>query len=375
MTHAGWRWLLAVALGLGVVSFLVVGSCFYAPPSWYRSVEHTRLNLEERRLAIVMGSTLRMRPRGLATFPDGGIPITLHQQADVWICDPQELFARHVATIRKPGWIGTGFNVWMIDWQSQGGRSTLRLRVSGSSGQTSNTPRVRQYVEVRFDRRTASHPMIVSSVPETGAKPASDMTNIGNPYGIMAVRGQNDTLAVWTDRAAEWRSRFWVDRAHGTIVALDRVPKRSRSEVDSSFAAYAGCPKNLRGMPSPTRARIKLGNPPAVSATITRVDASCRAERYPTVGSEQDGNVKFTISASAWIDYRIMGPDSGTRRPRIVFEAMTDSLEVLGTSSMPFSGYPGAEGEVAHTWIDGIAPDEASRVARVVARWSETGQP
>lgn len=376
MTHPSFRWLLVLALCLGVASFVAMGSCFYAPPSWYRSIEHTRLNLEERRFAIVIGSTLQMKPRGLATFPDGGIPIQLREQADVWVCDPQEPFARRVATIQKPRWVGGGFDVWMIDWRSEGDRSTLRLRVSGRRGRTStDTPRIKQYVEVEFDRSTGAHAKVVSFGREAGAQPATDMVNPGNAYGIMNLRRQGDTLSVWTDHALEWRSRFWLNRTRGSIETLGRIPKRARSEVDSSFAAYKGCPKGIRGVPSKTRSRITLGSSPVVRAAITRVDASCKADRYPIVGNEQDGNVKFSITASVWIDYEITGPDSGSLPgARIVIEAMTDSSEVLGSSSMPFSAYRGAAGEVAHTWIDGITPDEASRVARVVARWSDNGR-
>src|SRR5512132_4432295 len=120
--RAGCAFWLLLALAMFLVALAGLGSCLYSRPAWHRGVEHTRLNLDERRLALVMRSSLMMWPQGLAEFPDWGIPITLREAGDVWICDPQSRIARRVATIRRPGWVPGTFSIWMTDWRSHGER-------------------------------------------------------------------------------------------------------------------------------------------------------------------------------------------------------------------------------------------------------------
>src|SRR5436309_1804504 len=80
-------WLIPALALFGALAW--IGSQLYSRPVWDRWVDQTRFNPDERRLALVMQSWLAMHPRGLAQFPDGGIPISLREVSDVWICDPQ----------------------------------------------------------------------------------------------------------------------------------------------------------------------------------------------------------------------------------------------------------------------------------------------
>jgi hypothetical protein len=368
---------LVTAFAMCMVAVVGLGSCLYSRPAWYRRVDQTRLNPDERRLALVMRSTLSMQPRGLAEFPEGGIPITLREVGDVWICDPQRRIARRVATIRRPGWIGGAFEIWMTDWRSHGERSSLYLRVSGAKGWTSGTPRVAQHVRVDFDRGTADHPsMVYLDSPQSPKTPSRDFVGPANEYGIMSVRHQGDTLLVWTDRNPDWRARFWVDRAGGNVRPLDPVPRRSSASAESALVRrstyHNACPVNIRGTPSPTESRITFGGvPPAVRATITRVDASCSERLHPSVGDDNDGDIEFVIAATAWIDCRIEDRDRFEKSghccgEEVIFEAQSSSSVVLASTSMGFTPIQG--GETLSLGM-GIRPEDVSRVARVVARW------
>ena len=197
----------ALILMLSMVALGGLGSCFYAPPKWYRAIEQTRSSADEGRLAMVMLSSLTMQPRGLATFPDGGIPITLRQVCDVWICDAQRRTAGKVATIKRPRWIRGDFTVWMINWQSHEKQSSLYLRVSGTRGMFSATP-IMQYVRIDFDRNTMERPTATYlGTPQT--KPIRrDFVNPLHEYGLLNIRERGDTLLIWTVRSPDWRARF-----------------------------------------------------------------------------------------------------------------------------------------------------------------------
>ena len=378
---------LVPALALSVAALMGLGSCFYAPPAWFRRVEQMRLHPDERRLAMVMRSALTMQSRGLAAVPDGGGSITLRQVDDVWICDPQERIARRIATFPQPGWIGGDFSIWMIDWQSHGERSSLYLRVSGTQGRTSNTPRVVQHARVDFDRNTADQARVVYlDSPHIAGKPLRDFVNPPNSYEIMSLRRQGDTLLVWTDRSPDWRARFLIDRVRGRVAPLERVPRRSVPRVDSAhpgrLAYDIGCPDTIRGVPSPTDSRISVGAkgaPPVVTATIARVDVSCAQRRYPSVGSERDGEIYFSIDASAWINYEIRDPEryessGGPFGATMIVEALSDSDVVLGSDTMGFVAHRGANSASLNLSIDGVKPEDVPRVARVVARWGRAGK-
>jgi hypothetical protein len=376
--HALWV-IPALALfgALAWTAIAWIGSQLYSRPVWHRWVDQTRLNLDERHLALVVRSWLAMDPKGLAEFPDGGIPITIREVRDVWVCDPQQRVAHRVASIPRPGWIAGGFSVWMTDWRSHGERSSLYLRISGTKGSTSNTPRVTQHVRVDFDRRTTNHPSIVYlDSPRSAETPSQDFVNPGNEYAIMSVRSRGDTLLVWTDRNPDWRARFWVDRAGGNVQPLDPVPRRSSASAESALVRrsiyHNACPENIRGTPSATESRITFGGvPPAVTATITRVDASCSERLHPTVGDDNDGDIEFVIAATAWIDCKIEDAERFEKSghccgEEVIFEVLSSSSVVLASTSMGFTPYPG--GESLSLGIE-IRPEDVHRVARVVARW------
>jgi len=370
-------WLIVALALFGALAWTAlswIGSQLYSPPVWHRWVDQTRFNPDERRLALVMRSSLAMDPRGLAQFPDGGIPITLREAGDVWICDPQSRIARRVATIRRPRWVPGTFSIWMTDWRSQGEQSSLYLRVNGTNGGASD---VTQHVRVDFDRRTANHPSIVYlDSPQNPKTPSRDFVGPASEYGIMSVRHQGDTLLVWTDRNPDWRARFWVDRAGGNVRPLDPVPRRSSASAESARVRrstyHNACPVNIRGTPSPTESRITFGGvPPDVRATIARVDASCSERLHPSVGDDNDGDIEFVIAATAWIDCRIEDPDRFEKSghccgEEVIFEAQSSSSVVLASTSMGFTPWPG--GQTLSLGM-GIRPEDIHRVARVVARW------
>ena len=384
--RARWALWVAVALALCIAGLMGVRSCFYAPPTWHRIVEQSRHNPYERRLAIVMTSTLWKLPRGLATFPDGGIAITLRQVRDVWICDPESQTASRIATFRRPTWCDGQFGLWIIDWQTRGDRSSLYLRLSGTKGRGTGARNLVQHVRIEFDRNSAEHSRVVYlDSPRTQDKSVQDFVNPKPEYGIMSVRQRDDTLLVWTDRSPDSIARFLIDKVGGRVSPLGTIPKRVRSSADSSYmerlARERVCPENIRGIISPSASRLSLGSvglPPLVTATITRVDVSCTKRRHDIVGNDRDGDVEFFILASAWIEYDIADPERYERTEEpvgatVVVEAMSKSGDVLGSDSMGFTAYKGGKYEILHLQIQGMKPEDIARVTRVVARWNRVG--
>jgi hypothetical protein len=199
------------------------------------------------------------------------------------------------------------------------------------------------------------------------------MVNPDNPYGIMDIRSEKDTLSVWVDRLPDLRTRFLVDTKRGRVVALSRVPRRRRPAADS--ISHFECPEKIYGSPSPTASRVSIGGvPPVVTAIITKLDVGCTKGRYPAVGSEKDGEIEFTITVRAWIDYEIKDREAlergqGTYGADVLFEALSASSEVLGSSTMRFEPYIGARSGSLNTCIEGVTEEEVPRVARVVASW------
>jgi hypothetical protein len=267
----------------------------------------------------------------------------------------------------------------MTDWRSHGERSSLYLRVSGTKGSTSGTPRVTQHVRVDFDGGTADHPSIVYlDSPQSTERSSRDFVNPPHEYGIMKVGHQGDTLLVWTDRSPDWRARFWINTASGNVLSLEPIPRRSSARADSTGVRRSivdkVCPENIRGIPSPTESRISLGGvPPVVTATITRVDASCSERRHPIVGDENDGEIEFFVVATAWIDYQIEDTERFEKSgdsygEEVIFEAVSSSSVVLGSTSMGFTPYTGGNSETLSLEMK-MKPGDVSQVARIVARW------
>jgi hypothetical protein len=119
---------------------------------------------------------------------------------------------------------------------------------------------------------------------------------------------------------------------------------------------------------------MAFGTPPVLEATITRVDVSCEQRLHPIVGDENDGDMEFFITLSGWIDCKVkdakrfknVGDFPGEE---VVFEALSASSEVLGSTSMGYLPYPG--GTTMNLDMR-MSPEQISRVTRVVARWDRT---
>ena len=105
-------------------------------------------------------------------------------------------------------------------------------------------------------------------------------------------------------------------------------------------------------------------------AAITRVDASCDQRPHPIVGDEDDGEMEFFIDLAGWIHCEAKDPERGTSGDsygeEVIFEALSASSDVLGSTSMGYSPAPGWT--ILHLSMR-MDPNQLPRVDRVVARW------
>ncbi len=167
------------------------------------------------RLAVVMLSTEERAPEGfLARFPDGGRPRVLRERMRLWLGNADSGTAAPLARFERPRDVRSGFGAWIVGWDPPGERRAIYVEVTGLSGETSDTRRLRWLlrIEVEPDRGAAS---AVSFLPNETRRPPAQGPLRGGPE--LQVSLGADAIDVRTETRPEFAKLFRIDPRSGDL--------------------------------------------------------------------------------------------------------------------------------------------------------------
>jgi len=122
------------------LSLSVVAACSYGPPERYREFEEFMTAQDSSVTAYLRGFSALRLPRGIAAFPDGGIPKKASSGVELFLCQRGKNRFRQIARVSVPlpmqdrgqyhlkGWIGN-----LLVLQLSGDSSLVRILPSGAA--------------------------------------------------------------------------------------------------------------------------------------------------------------------------------------------------------------------------------------------------
>jgi hypothetical protein len=97
-------------------ALLFTSSCTYAPPSTRVRIENVLRYPKSAALAVLVVRTTFRQPTGLSTFPDGGKPKLLGDEAVIFLCDLASGEIRELARYVENGSQRLSFAAWLQGW-------------------------------------------------------------------------------------------------------------------------------------------------------------------------------------------------------------------------------------------------------------------
>lgn len=194
---------------------LTAGACGETPPRLEARIANAAIERGTHRLAVAVLVARVAYPTGLARFPDGGAPREVEARAEIWRCDAGAGTAERVLVIDRPKHMRWGFQPWIAGWS----RDAIVAQVTGHPTAESSPGSLRlQFWCVDAKGRAEalqSKPddtLLEQRPPVDGRRPRTATT--------VEVSTGWDTLAVRTERDAEFRPAFALDPGTGELRAL-----------------------------------------------------------------------------------------------------------------------------------------------------------
>jgi len=91
----------AAAVAGASLCVLAACGCWYGWPDRTSHVEDARLSPRNDIVVALVSFERISPPHGLAKFPDGGMPYTLDQGDELWVCTPATRRFRHTITVHE----------------------------------------------------------------------------------------------------------------------------------------------------------------------------------------------------------------------------------------------------------------------------------
>jgi hypothetical protein len=111
------------------VALSAIAACSYGPPERYREFDEFMTAPDSSVTAYLRGFNALRLPRGIAAFPDGGIPKKASSGVEVFLCQRDKDFFRQIARVNVPGPMQDRGQYHLKGWIGE----LLVLQLSGDS--------------------------------------------------------------------------------------------------------------------------------------------------------------------------------------------------------------------------------------------------
>lgn len=166
---------------------MLASGCYYGPPEDHALIKHVVALPDGERLAVAIVQSMLRQPKGLATFPNGGVARPVSRQVMVQIADGQPGNVRTLASIPVPEALKFGTDAWIEGWQPE----AIFFRISGCAqnecwGDLRKTQHYRlafsgEFADVDANARLAAKPLL----PKATA--GSKFLQVSHAFGVVQV--------------------------------------------------------------------------------------------------------------------------------------------------------------------------------------------
>ena len=105
-------------------------ACTYGPAEDHVTVQNVSLKPDATLLAVIVKYERYRQATGLAAFPDGGVPLTLEQRANLYVIDLRSRSELYRGELPAPKNRRLSFNPWLVGWASD----LVYFKITGCEG-------------------------------------------------------------------------------------------------------------------------------------------------------------------------------------------------------------------------------------------------
>ena len=201
--------------GVFLLGSMLLTACTYGPPRINMSIENVRAQPGSHIVAVSVKYQQFRKPTGINTFPNGGVPRMLDEQARIYLCDLDSLEVKRVVSMSPGDGMKTSWQPWVLGWAN----GDLYFKLTGRAGTTfkdienSNTV----LYKISMDGKLSG----VQAVPDGIAF----QHNSGPlPQGVyVRVSKGHDHINFKTELFKEWQTMFKTDNTEGELVPVRMI--------------------------------------------------------------------------------------------------------------------------------------------------------
>jgi hypothetical protein len=206
------RYLVLAALLLGPLA-----GCWYGPPEDSARIEHALRRWNSHRVAVAVVRTRQRPPRGLNTFPNGGVPRVLEASIDLYFGDPASAWLRHARHLAAPAHLLHGLAAHIEGWEE----GAAYLAISGCS-QNECWGGLRNFERFRVSADGAIQQ--VDSVPEAARTRGESLARMQGEHSYLRIGHSSTTVEASLDPAQGRQVVFRLDASDGTLRLEEPYP-------------------------------------------------------------------------------------------------------------------------------------------------------
>jgi hypothetical protein len=191
--------------------------CWYGPPEETARIEHALRRWNSHSVAVAVVHTRQRPPRGLNTFPNGGVPRVLDASVDLYFGDPARAWLRHAGHFPAPSHLLHGLGAH-VEGLAEG---AAYLVISGCA-QNECWGDLRNFERHRVS--TDGTVQEVDSVPEAARARGESLARMQGEHRYLRIGHGSTTVEASLDPGQDREVVFRLDAGDGTLRLEEPYP-------------------------------------------------------------------------------------------------------------------------------------------------------
>lgn len=212
-----------------LVPILIAGllsSCSFGPPETRAYISNVRAKPDSQSIAVAVRYEKFRSPTGfINTFPNGGIPKILDQEARIYLCDAETAVVKRIATVTPEKDVQLGWEPWVMGWVGD----SLHFKISGQSGTRESD--IRHPIPIIYCLDATGRLSMVREAPE--ALEFQSNTGPLPQHSYVRYTEGHKTIDVRTKNMTEARTLFKIEANGGELVSVSESSKPLEATADA----------------------------------------------------------------------------------------------------------------------------------------------
>jgi len=197
--------------GILILSILgLVAGCWYDPPTTHHRIESAARKPNEYTSAVIVYSEVSRPPRGLATFPNGGIAEFVSSEFSLSLLSPLNGGVRELHVQHVPREVQNAFSAGFIGWENE----SIYFQLSGCPGVECWGKHVRYLL---YQANESGEFAQVTRIPESAKFKGQSLAPMPGERNYLRLGHSSDEIHILTNVEDTPQVVYTLNRETGTV--------------------------------------------------------------------------------------------------------------------------------------------------------------